>query len=65
MQGESENMSMENEWYEYLKKQIMLESWVCRKIDYAFQHGQVMFARTAELITKEQMEELSSMIPEY
>jgi len=58
-------MNEKNKWYEHLKNQILLESWVCGKVDYAFRHGQVMFARTAELITKEQMEELSSMIPEY
>ncbi len=58
-------MNEKNKWYEYLKNQIMLESWACGKVDYAFRHGQVMFARTAELITKEQMEELSDMIPEY
>ena len=28
-------------------------------------HGQVMFARTAGLITEEQKKELADMIPEY
>jgi hypothetical protein len=55
----------EKEWYEYLKTKIMSEGWVCGKVDYAFMHGQVLFARTAGLITEEQKKELSDMIPEY
>jgi len=58
-------MNEKNKWYEYLKNEIMSESWVCGKVDYAFRHGQVMFARTADLITEEHMKELSDMIPEY
>lgn len=52
-------------WYEYLKEEIISEKWRDGGIDCAFRHGRVLFAWTAGLISEEQKKELCDMIPEY
>lgn len=58
-------MDSKDKWYRYLKGKIMSESRTCGELGHAFVHGQVLFARTAGLITEEQKDKLSDMIPDY
>ncbi len=55
---------MENNWYEWLKNQVNNRG-VNKSVDCAFMHGQIIFACVAGLITEEQKDELTAMIPEY
>lgn len=54
-------------WYVFLKGAIMsnIKEQRLKDLDYAFIHGQVVFAWTSGLITQEQANELSDMLPDY
>lgn len=55
---------MGTKWYKYLKEKIKTDNFLT-DTGYAFIHGQVLFAYSAELITEKQKDELCKIIPEY
>ena len=59
-----EDIIMQCNWYEYLKKMIVSESDIdlLQPARRSFYHGQVQFAFDATLITKEQFVELNMLI---
>lgn len=56
---------MKENWYEYLKRNIKSEKWTGGDTSYAFMHGEVCFACLCGIISEEQRDELTDMIPEY
>lgn len=55
---------MGRNWYEWLKNQIRDRKFD-KPVDCASMNGQLNFAYIADLITKEQRDELSDMIPKF
>lgn len=63
--GPSDSLGAITNWYEWLYNKIEGEMNHCKNVDCAYYNGQVNFACVAGLITQDQRDKLTAMIPEY